>query len=160
MNTAASNQTSPSSPSVANLLNYRGPPPEQTAYPAHLFTCSTFHFDLSTLTMPTKAPNQTSHAASVAIPQFCTLHFHLFTLVPLHLSRTRYICSEAATNRPLFMQNEPNFHRRKNEPNPIYKKGLRKFYTPSDNEKRTQNEPNFRKAKNELKLLFDKGLRQ
>ena len=40
------------------------------------------------------------------------------------------------------MQNEPNFHPGKNEPNPIYKKGLRKFYTPSDNEKRTQNEPN------------------
>ena len=39
------------------------------------------------------------------------------------------------------MQNEPNFHRGKNEPNPIYKKGLRKFYTPSDNQKRTQNEP-------------------
>ena len=58
------------------------------------------------------------------------------------------------------MQNEPNFHPAKTEPNPISKKGLRKFYTPSDNEKRTQNEPNSPKAKNELKLLFDKGLCQ
>ena len=40
------------------------------------------------------------------------------------------------------MQNEPNFHQGKNEPNPIHKKGLRNFYIPSDNEKRTQNEPN------------------
>jgi len=40
------------------------------------------------------------------------------------------------------MQNEPNFHRGKNAPNLISKKGLRKFNTPSDNEKRTQNEPN------------------
>jgi len=55
-------------------------------------------------------------------------------LAPLHLSRTLY-------KSHLFMQNKPNFHPGKNKPNPIYKKGLRKFYTPSDNEKRTQNEP-------------------
>ena len=46
-----------------------------------------------------------------------------------------------------FMQNEPNLHRGKNESNPIHKKGLREFYTPSDNEKRTQNEPNFKIGK-------------
>ncbi|GAH78205.1 unnamed protein product [marine sediment metagenome] len=39
------------------------------------------------------------------------------------------------------MQNKPNFDKGQNKPNPLYKKDLRKFYTPSDNEKRTQNEP-------------------
>ena len=48
------------------------------------------------------------------------------------------------------MQNEPNLHRGKNESNPIHKKGLREFYTPSDNEKRTQNEPNFKIGKMNL----------
>jgi len=56
------------------------------------------------------------------------------------------------------MQNKANFHRGKSEPNPIHKKGLRRFYTPSDSGKRTQNEPNFRKAKNELNLILHKGL--
>jgi len=40
------------------------------------------------------------------------------------------------------MQNKPNFDKGQNKPNPLYKKDLRKFYTPSDNEKRTQNKPN------------------
>ncbi len=100
--------------------------------------------------------NENTHPDNVAIPQFSTFHFDFCTLNQsrpagnpssvfcgaLHLSRTLYICRENSTNQPLFMQNEPNFHRGKNEPNPIYKKGLRRFYTPSDNEKRTQNEPN------------------
>jgi len=46
-----------------------------------------------------------------------------------------------------FMQNKPNFDKGQNKPNPLYKRDLRKFYTPSDNEKRTQNKPNFKKAK-------------
>jgi len=71
---------------------------------------------------------------------FCTLIF-AFSTAALLMSRSLYTCRENSTNHPLFMQNEPNFHRGKNEPNPIYKKGLRKFYTPSHNEKRTQNEP-------------------
>ena len=41
-----------------------------------------------------------------------------------------------------FMQNKPNFDKGQNKPNPLYKKDLRKFYTPSDNEKQTQNKPN------------------
>ena len=39
-------------------------------------------------------------------------------------------------------QNKPNFDKGQNKPNPLYKKDLRKFYTPSDNEKQTQYEPN------------------
>ena len=71
------------------------------------------------------------------------------------------------------MQNEPNLVRRrriKNEPNPIYERGLRQFYTPSHNEKRTQNEPNtnpnepnqtqFAKSQNECKLTYNKGLQK
>ena len=41
----------------------------------------------------------------------------------------------------LFMQNKPNFGKAHNELNSIPEKGLRKLFTPSDNEKRTQNEP-------------------
>jgi len=41
------------------------------------------------------------------------------------------------------MQNKPNFDKGQNKPNPLYKKDLRKFYTPSDNEKRTQNKANL-----------------
>ena len=66
-------------------------------------------------------------------------------LNPLHLSRTLY-------KSALFMQNKPNFDKGQNKPNPLYKKDLRKFYAPSDNEKRTQNEPNqtqFPKSQNE-----------
>ena len=55
---------------------------------------------------------------------------------PLHLSRTLY-------KSALFMQNKPNFDKGQNKPNPLYKKDLRKFFTPSDNEKRTQNKPNL-----------------
>jgi len=40
------------------------------------------------------------------------------------------------------MQNKPNFDKGQNKPNPLYKKDLRRFYTPSDNEKQTQYEPN------------------
>ena len=41
------------------------------------------------------------------------------------------------------MQNKPNFDKGQNKPNPLYKKDLRKFYTPSDNEKQTQNKANL-----------------
>jgi len=71
----------------------------------------------------------------------------------LHLSRILY-------KSPLFLQNEPNFHQAQNKPNPICKKGLRKFYTPSDNEKRTQNEPNSKNAGNRPNPLSNKQLRQ
>ena len=40
------------------------------------------------------------------------------------------------------MQNKPNFDKGQNKPNPLYKKDLRKSYTPSDNEKQTQYKPN------------------
>jgi len=40
------------------------------------------------------------------------------------------------------MQNKPNLDKDQNKPNPLYKKDLRKFYTPSDNEKQTQYKPN------------------
>ncbi len=53
-----------------------------------------------------------------------------------HLSRTLY-------KSALFMQNKPNFDKGQNKPNPLYKKDLRKFYTPSDNEKQTQNKANL-----------------
>jgi hypothetical protein len=49
-----------------------------------------------------------------------------------------------------FMQNKPNFDKGQNKPNPLYKKDLRKFYTPSDNEKRTQNKPNTKPIKANL----------
>jgi len=71
-----------------------------------------------------------------------TFHFFLFTYLDLQpFWLALYICRENSTNRPLFMQNEPNFHRGKNEPNPISKKGLRTFYTPSDNEKQPKTNP-------------------
>jgi len=54
------------------------------------------------------------------------------------------------------MQNKPNFDKGQNKPNPLYKKDLRKFYTPSDNEKRTQNKPNFRKARMNLNFYLTK----
>ncbi len=58
----------------------------------------------------------------------------LTILVALHLSRTLY-------KSTLFMQNKPNFDKGQNKPNPLYKRDLRKFYTPSDNEKQTQFKP-------------------
>ena len=39
------------------------------------------------------------------------------------------------------MQNKPNFDKCQNKPNPLYKRDLRKFLTPSDNEKQTQSNP-------------------
>jgi hypothetical protein len=129
---------------------------------------STFHFlasrslgvDLCILKLPMPQPNPAPLQLSTHPVQFAVAHpdpIQPFWLA-LHLSRALYICRENSTNRPPFMQNEPNFHRGKNEPNPISKKGLPKFYTPSHNQKRTQNEPNSRKAKNDLNLLLDKGL--
>jgi len=68
------------------------------------------------------------------------------------------------------MQNKPNLVRRRriaNEPNPLYKKDLRKFYTPSDNEKQTQYKPktnpikaNFRKAQMNVNSLITKDYRK
>ncbi len=55
-------------------------------------------------------------------------------LVALHLSRVLY-------KSTLFMQNKPNFDKGQNKPNPLYKKDLRKSFTPSDNEKQTQFKP-------------------
>jgi len=60
----------------------------------------------------------------------------------------------------LFMQNKPNFHQPQNEPNPLHRKGLRKFYAHSDNEKRTRNEPNSKNARNRPNLLSNKELRR
>jgi len=48
------------------------------------------------------------------------------------------------------MQNKPNFDKGQNKPNPLYKKDLRKFYTPSDNEKQTQNKANLLNAQMNL----------
>ncbi len=56
---------------------------------------------------------------------------------------------ENALQIDLFMQNEPNFSKARNELNSIPEKELRKIFTPPDDEKRTQNEPNLRKPKNE-----------
>ncbi len=50
------------------------------------------------------------------------------SLGALHLSRVLY-------KSTLFMQNKPNFDKGQNKPNPLYKKDLRKFYTPSDSGK-------------------------
>ncbi len=79
---------------------------------------------------------------------------------PLHLSRTLY-------KSALFMQNKPNFDKGQNKPNPLYKKDLRKFYTPSDNEKQTQNKPktnpikaDFRKAQMNVNSLITKDYRK
>ncbi len=49
------------------------------------------------------------------------------------------------------MQNKPNFDKGQNEPNPLYKGDLRKFYTPSDNEKQSQFKPN--QTQNKANLL-------
>jgi len=68
---------------------------------------------------------------------------------PLHASRVHQ-GGDTINQKRAIMQNEPNLHRGKNESNPIHKKGLREFYTPSDNEKRTQNEPNFKIGKMNL----------
>ncbi|GAH60656.1 unnamed protein product [marine sediment metagenome] len=58
------------------------------------------------------------------------------------------------------MQNKPNFDKGQNKPNPLYKKDLQKFYTPSDNEKQTQNKPNFRKAKMNVNSFITKDYRK
>jgi hypothetical protein len=64
------------------------------------------------------------------------------------------LCIFTTVEMPLqissFMQNKPNFDKGQNKPNPLYKKDLRKFYTPSDNEKRTQNKPNTKPIKANL----------
>ena len=80
----------------------------------------------------------------VPIRHLATGNCRLSTVLsPLHLSRVLYKFT-------LFMQNKPNFDKGQNKPNPLYKKDLRKFYTPSNNEKRTQNEPNSNPIKPNL----------
>ena len=74
---------------------------------------------------------------TIRYTQYETLYAIRFTLheiAALHLSRTLY-------KSALFMQNKPNFDKGQNKPNPLYKRDLRKFYTPSDNEKQTQYKP-------------------
>jgi hypothetical protein len=118
--------------------------------------------DFCILKLPLPQPKPNSLELSTHQVQFIFHHpdpVQPFCLA-LHLSRALYTCRENSTNRPLFMQNEPNFHRGKNQPNPVSKKGLRKFYTPSDNEKRTQNEPNLLMDKIKCNLLYPKGLQE
>jgi len=94
--------------------------------------------------------------------------FHILVIRALNLFRiSSLVFRISAVPAAAFMQNEPNFHRGKNEPNPIYKKGLRTFYTPSDNQKRTQNEPKTNpiqtqssKGQNQCNPIRHKGLRQ
>ncbi len=57
------------------------------------------------------------------------------------LSYRRSTSVENALQIDPFMQNKPNFDKGQNKPNPLYKRDLRKFYTPPDNEKQTQNKP-------------------
>ena len=128
MNTTAPNQTYPSSPSVANLLNYRGPPPEQTAYPAHLFTCSTFHFDLSTLPMRTQPQNLSREMMLRAYKALILLAYK----AALQMSRILYKCRESSTLVEKTLQITPfyakqtQFSQRPNQSNPLWHKGLRK----------------------------------
>jgi len=58
------------------------------------------------------------------------------------------------------MQNKPNFDKGQNKPNPLYKKDLRKFYTPSDNEKQTQNKANLLDAHMNISSVKTKNYEQ
>ncbi len=58
------------------------------------------------------------------------------------------------------MQNKPNFDKGQNKPNPLYKKDLRKFFTPSDNEKQTQNKPNSLNAQMNVNTVITMNYEQ
>ncbi len=81
------------------------------------------------------------------------LYFLLSAIVALYLSRVLY-------KSTLFMQNKPNFDKGQNKPNPLYKRDLRKFFTPSDNEKQTQNKPNLLNAQMNVNTVITMNYEQ
>jgi len=60
----------------------------------------------------------------------------------------------------VFMQNKPNFDKGQNKPNPLYKKDLRKFYTPSVSGKTNPIKPNFQKAQMNVTSFITKDYRK